>query len=434
MFLQKMRFLADWRTYKEVIEAAAVFFKYSESKIESYQVARFNRIWEDAYSNIPFYEQWKHDNKLPNKIEDLNELNGWPILTKKEIRDNEHLLLRATSPIGFAITSGSTGVPLRIPVSASNATKQNMWIGRAANGYLPGQKTFLIWGHQHLYGSGLKRIKNLIIRRIKDSILGYKRISAYDTSIAAMTKAFKSYNSYKPELVIGYSSTILSFVRCNKQATMVHKPKLVLCTAGPLSEKEREEIRNFFNSPLCMEYGSVECGVMAYTVDDCDHYNVCWNSHIIQGETDDNGNIKNIVTTLTDRYFPLIRYDIGDYLVLSDSDNRKSVTQFNNISGRPTDIVTLSDGTSFFPMLIEACVEHLEGLIAHQLVVDDNCLEILLVASRRLASSDFDSVYKQLFGVLPSLKQQQLIITQVEELHKNAGGKTPLVMRKSQIQ
>lgn len=430
MNLHKIASLLDNETYQDVLKASAVFFEnQSDERLHSYQVSKFNKIWNDAYRNIPFYSRWKEVNLLPDRIRNLSELYEWPIVSKQDISKNESLIYRDTPPSGVSITSGSTGIPLKLPVWHSNATKQNMWIGRAANGYLPGGKTFLIWGHHHLHGKGLAKIKNKAVRNLKDFCLNYKRISAYDTSIKAMSHAFKAYNSFKPQLIIGYSSSILSFVRTNQHMQNIHTPSLVICTAGPLSIKEKEEIRHFFKAPLCMEYGSVECGVMGYTVCDCDHYMVFWNTHIIQGKPDGKNYIKNIVTTLNNRYFPLIRYDIGDYLVIPEKEDLTSIHNITDIIGRPTDIVSLEDGTSFFPMLIEACVEHLNGIIAHQLIVKDNQLEILIVSMTQHSKADIESVYEKLYGVVPALKKQSIKISQVEELLKNKGGKTPLVIR-----
>ena len=37
---------------------------------------------------------------------------------------------------------------------------------------------------------------------------------------------------------------------------------------------------------------SVECGVMAYSISDCSHYNVFWNTHLIQGFKEEHGDVK----------------------------------------------------------------------------------------------------------------------------------------------
>lgn len=427
----QFQYLLNKRTLTSVIQRSSLFFaKSSLIDISTYQIERFNEVWQDAYQNIEFYRQWKNNNRLPDKISSLDELSSWPILSKKEIMESPSLIMRQTPPNSYVITSGSTGVPLKIPSWGNNETKENAWIGRAANGLKPGEKTFLIWGHHHLRGAGFARIKNNIVRAIKDYILGYKRVSAYDTSVRAMKKTFVKYQKFKPVFVVSYSSSMLAFVRSNKDQVNIHRPQLVLCTAGPLSDKEKDEIRTFFKCPLCMEYGSVECGVMAYSLDNCHHYNTFWNAHLIQGLCDEHGGIKNIVTNLSLKYFPLIRYDIGDYLDIDETENLNSILKINSIVGRPTDIVTLDNGTSFFAMLIEACVEHLDGLVAHQLVVEGTKLEILLVALKKLDESDIMSVREKLYVVVPDVKCCDLRITQVDELLKNDGGKTPIVIRK----
>lgn len=428
--LNKVKFLIEKHSFEGVLESSSLLFDCNDKQsIREFQVKYSNDVWQDAYHNIPFYRMWKEKHHLPDSINDLTELMEWPILSKKDIRENIELVMRNSTPQAYAITSGSTGVPLKIPVWHDSQAKINMWIGRAANGISPNVKTFLIWGHHHLYGTGLIRIKNIIVRQLKDYILDYKRVSAYDTSVKAMNLAYEKYLTYKPDFFIGYSSSVLSFIRCNKNKPNPYPPKLVLCTAGPLSPKERQEIKDFFHSSLCMEYGSVECGVMAYSVDNCSHYNVFWNTHIIQGVKDNHGGIKNIVTTLSKKYFPLIRYDIGDYLDIPDKQDLSSILRINAIVGRPTDIVTLNNGVSFFAMLIEACVEHLEGIISHQLIVMNSELQILLVNSRKLSDEDFLSVRKKLYAVIPNLKDYPLSIKQVNELHKNKGGKTPIIIR-----
>lgn len=428
--LSTLRFIFNKKSYELTLKKASLFFSNATKEdIFKYQVEQFNQVWKDAYENIEFYKRWKEDNHLPNQIYSLSELSNWPIITKKEIISSKDSIYRKYPPKSFVVTSGSTGVPLSIPSKGNIDTKANTWIGRAANGLIPGEKTFLIWGHHHLRGTGIARLKNNSIRFLKDLVLGYLRVSAYDTSMIAMNKAFKRYQKFRPKFVVAYSTSMLGFVRCNSHQNEVHRPQLVLCTAGPLSDIEKKEIQDFFKCPLCMEYGSVECGVMAFSVNNCTHYNTFWNEHIVQGFKDNQGYIKNIVTNITHRYFPLIRYDIGDYLDISEYEDLNSIIKINSIIGRPTDMVTLSNGTSFFAMLIEACVEHIDGLISHQLLVNSDKLEILLVAQRILNKEDFESILNKIYIVVPDLRKCSITIKQVDELIKNRGGKIPIVVR-----
>ena len=64
-----------------------------------------------------------------------------------------------------------------------------------------------------------------------------------------------------------------------------------------------------------MEYGSVECGLMAHTRPSDGNYFVFWTTRLLQADKQGDGQYRNLVTRLTRTYVPLIRYDIGDYLV-----------------------------------------------------------------------------------------------------------------------
>lgn len=175
----------------------------------------------------------------------------------------------------------------------------------------------------------------------------------------------------------------------------------------------------------------MECGVMAYSINDVSHYKVLWNTHLLQGLVDENNKTRNIVTLLTKKYFPLIRYDIGDWLELPEGESLSNILTIKNIIGRPTDIVTLPNGTSFFPMLIEACVEHLDQIIAHQLIVEGTNLTINIVGGKRYDKAEINSVRSNLYAIIPDLTNTNVQINQVDELTKVKSGKTPLVIRKS---
>lgn len=400
-------------------------------EIKSFQVERFNVVWSDAFSNIPFYRDWKNKYNLPEKISSLEELAQWPLISKRNLQENKQSLLRDNKkPTGYIKTGGSTGEPLHLPTWEDTETSPSMWLGRAAYGIEPGMKIFLIWGHHHLYGKGIKRQLNLVKRSLKDWLSNMKRVSAYDISENAMSLVFKEYNQFSPEFIIGFSASVLSFVRVNQKEKEQQnfKIKAVLCSAGPLSVSENQEISSFFNAPVCMEYGSAECGVMAYTIPSSSEYITFWDTHLLQGMKDEFGEVKNIVTRLTDCYFPLIRYDIGDYLELENDVDFNSVCKIKTVKGRPSDMVRLNDGTTFFGAAVGDCVKQIQTIVANQLHVYQNGVQLNVTAIQPLTESDFSLIKLRLTTIIPGLKTQNLIITQTEQLQKTIGGKTPLVV------
>jgi len=259
-------------------------------------------------------------------------------------------------------------------------------------------------------------------------VMNSYRFSAYDLSMEKMQEAAKNMINFRPKSIIGFSAAILAFCRTNamNQNSIVNLGiKCVICSAGPLSKEEQFEISSFFNAPLCMEYGSVECGVMAYTNTDTSNYDIFWNTHLIETEKDNFG-YKNIVTQLTSQYFTLIRYDIGDYLDLSDYTLRP--ISVKTIIGRPSDIVSLLDGTSFFGSLIGDCVKQVKTIISSQLFVSKDLLEIHVITSSPLNYNDKNLIKNRCYILVPSLKKIKLEIVEKQVLHKTPAGKIPLII------
>ena len=408
----------------------------SRQAIEAAQVEAFNRLWKDAVEHIQFYKRWQKKYDLPDSVGRLDELVSWPILTKTDLRDTQAFVRdNAPLPKGRIMTGGSTGEPVRLPSWGDNVTGISQIIGRMAYGIMPGDKTFLLWGHEHLYGTGIKRKINTFKRRLKDWVANWRRVSAYDLSESAMKSAYLEFAKFRPKFVIGFSPAVLAFVRHNKgKKGSVNSVRTILCTAGPLTKEEKHEIEEFFGGVVCMEYGSVECGVMAYTRPSDGWYNVFWNTHLLQSQRQPDGEYKNIVTRLTDCYVPLIRYDIGDYLDLDqafDADNARSVLEIRTVKGRPSEMINFKCGVSFFGALIGDCVKQVPEIIGSQIAVDENAdkLEIRITAANPLGEDKLALVKNRFELTVSGAQKVDVSVVQVEKLYTTVGGKVPRVVR-----
>lgn len=407
----------------------------SRLDVETLQTQSFNKVWYDAWRNVPFYSIWKQKYGLPDQINDLKELISWPVLFKADLRDlSLFKRLDMPEPSGQILTGGSTGEPVRLPSWGDPVSGVSQILGRRAYGIEPGDSTFLLWGHEHLYGMGFKRKINALKRRIKDWLAGWKRVSAYDLGADAMHDAYKVFADQQPKFVIGFSPAVLAFVRHNAQhAGKVKSVRVVLCTAGPLTKDEKAEIEQFFGGKVAMEYGSVECGIMAYTRPTDGEYNVFWNTHLLQAVRDGD-NYKNIVTRLTDCYVPLIRYDLGDYLEINPSeaeDSARSVLHIKSVKGRPSEMISFKCGVSFFGALIGDCVKQVPEIISSQIAVNENDdkMEIRVTADCAL-TEDMLALVKNRFGLtVADANKLDLKVIQVGQLFTTMGGKIPRVVR-----
>lgn len=415
---------------------------------ERYQVEKFNAVWKTARENVPFYRKWQEKFGLPDEILSLAELKDWPILTKADLRNLEDFVRTDVPyPSGRCLTGGSTGEPVRLPSWGDPMAGVSQTIGRAAYGIEPGDRTFLLWGHEHLYGTGIKRKINAYKRRFKDWLAGWTRVSAYDLGAEAMHYACAKLIKAHAKFIIGFSPAVLAFVRQNAaQAHRVSSVRVILCTAGPLTPDEKQEIVDFFTPTstfapqpsarvprLCMEYGSVECGIMAYTRPSDGEYDVFWNTHLIQAKKED-GEYKNLVTRLTDCYVPLIRYDIGDYLELDPAhevDNERSVMEIKTVKGRPSEMLNFKCGVSFFGALVGDCVKQVPEVVSSQIAVDEenDLLEIRVTANNALAPASLDLIKDRFRLTVENANRLAIRVVQIPRLFTTVGGKTPRVVR-----
>ncbi len=433
MFWKTLNFLVRRQDYFNVIEVAACDFSRQTRELrEAHQVEQFNRVWADAYGNTPFYAKWKQEHGLPDGIQSLDETESWPIVTKRDLQKGADLLVRTDRPAdGHSMTGGSTGEPMRFGTWKEDGGLgvAHSWIGRRMYGVEPGDRTALLWGHQHLYGKGLNRQINVLKRKTKDRLLNFRRIQCFDLSPSAMQSACSQIVRFSPTFLIAVSCTATAFCRANRaQADACRRLglKCVMCTGGALSEDERAEISTFFNAPVCMQYGSVECADMAHTVPS-GGYNVYWQTHILQPVADDYGAQRNIVTCLTRRYLPLIRYDVGDYLNLYPDETRRP-HRFISVEGRPNEIIKFSDGSAFYGGLLGECVKQVPKVLAHQTIIHGDEVLICVLADGKLTPEEADLIVLRSRTVVPALKTKKVSAEQRDRLKVSIGGKVPLVI------
>lgn len=406
---------------------------------EAIQVDLFNKVWKTARENVPFYTGWQQKHALPDEIRSLEELNRWPILTKADLRNLGPFVRKDVDhPRKYLVTGGSTGEPVRLPTFGDETVSASQVYGRSRYGVHTGDRTFLLWGHEHLYGKGFRRKINILKRRLKDWLANWTRVSAYDLGEEAMTRAYAIYKRKKPAFVLGYSAAVLAFCRINRaHRREVGSVRVVLCSAGPLTPAEKAEIEDFFGAKVAMEYGSVECGIMAYTRPADGRYDVFWNTHLIQAERD-NGEYRCLVTRLTECYVPMIRYDIGDYLKLNpeEQDNAaRSVLEIDDVKGRPSEMIHFACGASFFGALIGDCIKQIPSVIQSQMEVDpvNNMLQVSVVTSgKELSDSDKDLIKGRILLTVQDANKLTIRVVQVPRLKMTVGGKIPRIVFKEE--
>ena len=311
-------------------------------EVEAVQLARWNQAWEDARLRFSFYRHWQRTYGLPDRLGSLEELRSFPVLRKRHLQRAAAEIFREAGPSPTVATGGSTGEPLRFPVSRNDMDGfyANGWVGRSWVGARPFDRIVLIWGHAHLLGErpGLARAARSAARVLKDRFVNTVRLDAYRLTRETAAPYLDVLRRNPGAVVLAYASAcekLLDHVEDTGIRRPAWAPTHVILTSERMEPATPERIRELWGSLPVIEYGTGELGVVAYSTTESLALRLLWGSfHGRIGEEDE-----LVVTTLDRRLFPLIHYGTGDRL--AGADDPDAVLSCREVLGRRNDAVRI---------------------------------------------------------------------------------------------
>ena len=318
--------------------------------IRARQLAALKTTLKHAYETVPFYRAaWRAAGVHPSDVQTLADLEAFPILTKNDIRRHEHALISNAydaSKLRLKRTSGSTGVPLNIRIDepavqwkTACTMRSDQW-----SGYRLGQRVAKVWGNPEYRHFGLKgRLRNYFFDRAVylDTLnLNGERIAAFAAQL----------QRHRPGLIFGHAHS-LYLLACSlkKSGTLGIRPNGIISTAMLLHDWQRTVIEQVFDCPVTNRYGCEEVSLIASECEvhrglhvNCDSVY----TEISPGEPGASATGALVVTDLSNRAMPLIRYRIGDVVVGSDRTCScgRGLPMIERIEGRDADYVLTPAG------------------------------------------------------------------------------------------
>jgi phenylacetate-CoA ligase len=290
----------------------------SVNEIKELRDSKLNKLIHYTYNNSPFYKnRFDAIGIRPDHIKGVEDLSKLPVMSKKEILDNEKYLIvpNFNQKLYTRKTGGSTGMTLHFMKEADALALNDAIMYRCYNWYGIdiGDKQVRFWG---VPVTSKLRWKE----QIKDAILNRIRVSAFDISESSCLEQYKRIKNFRPAYFYGYTTAIYGFCLFMKKLGIDLNSlnlKAVICTAEKMYPHHRELFNDVFNCPVVDEYGSSENGILAFQ---CKNGNMHTMSDqmCIEFLDEDNQQVKPgelgriVVTDLASYAMPLIRYDIGD--------------------------------------------------------------------------------------------------------------------------
>jgi len=415
-----------------------------EDRIRRIQEKRFLAVVDYAYRNVLFYrKRWDAAGVSPADIRTLGDIEKLPVITKEDIRTGfpEETVSRRVNLADCLVfqTSGSAGEPCTIAWDRNFAIRFLTLTSPRFAGHFWGvdlrSATYAV-----VIGRG-DTLPPVSLDDREEPLTGNTLVRGDISFIDALEppgRIIQFINEIRPDFVGGYPG-ILAMVayHAKMHAVPVHSPKAICLTAERVSPQSRALIEEVFCAPTAMCYAATEAGVMGATQLSGDSYKL-FNWDVVVELLDDadrpvspgkTGSV--VVTTLTNRAMPLIRYaGLADFASFRTEGDATDEGYFDHIEGRRLEALIRSDGKRVNPYLVDAILADVQGITQYQVVQDTlHDLEIIFVPDRSLPGilPDWEPVLRQFEGLLGP--QTRFHITPVETIPRKEGGhKTPLIV------
>lgn len=305
-----------------------------------------------AMEHSPFYRDYytAHGIRLKD-LQDPAVLSELPFTDKALVRENfARIATDEATPRSSSVsrTGGSTGLPLRLLRDDRFPARALEWRLFRWWGVDPWANRAIITRHM-LTGraKALHDLQWLPSRRVQ--------LDAYRINDDTAREFARQWNSTQPQVLIGYGGGVLDTLRrLRRLGIELAPPRAVGVTAAPLAPSVRREIEDEVGTPCYDHYRAAE---VPWIAGECTHrtgLHVFADVRRVEILDDEDravahgteGNV--VVSDLTNRVFPMIRYRLGDISSLLPDlcGCGRALPRLGVISGRSSDALRLPNGTT----------------------------------------------------------------------------------------
>jgi len=285
----------------------------SAGQLQQYQQRQFNTMVRFAMENTDYYRNRYQGIAGPDF--DAAQL---PVLTRQAVVEQRDAMVAGgldQPGLKLGYTGGSTGKPLAFYYTDEKTEYMRAGMMRSYRwaGWRPGERVLNFWGAQRDV-----RKPRTLADRLRRYAAAEQTLGAYEFSEADLLQWARRVQSWKPTLLQGYASILAElaqFVR-HKHLRMPATVKGVFTTAEVLHDWQRTVIESAFSCTVFNQYGSREVPNIGLQ---CAHGSFHVFSDLVKLESLPlDGEHRLLVTSLTNRVMPMIRYELGDLGRLQD--------------------------------------------------------------------------------------------------------------------
>jgi phenylacetate-CoA ligase len=378
------------------------FQTYGAEEVRQRQRALLAATLLHAHEHVPYYRRVLSDCGVVDggKVL-LDRFTDVPVLEKATLREHfDDLRADDADPSGLLLntTGGSTGEPVRFLQDRAThdwkvATKVlfNAWAG-----IRPGARTLVLWGSEKDLAQASRSAASRVGAWLRNEIA----LNAFHMTEADMRAYTRAHNAFRPEFVLAYAQSIYQWARFIEAADLqVAPPKAIMTSATNLEPDMRATIERVFGARVYDRYGSREVGDIACENGDGMGLLVAPRTQFVEvvdaaGRPVPPGELGDVVVTLlTNRAMPLIRYRIGDAARMALGPvGDVAWPRLTEIAGRVTDIFYTADGEQVYGGYFTRMFYRMPSVAQFQIVQEAyDHMVLRIVPSRQATEAGLDA-------------------------------------------
>lgn len=348
---------------------------WSKERLEAYQLEQLSKLLNHAYENVPYYRKVFDDRGLkPEDIQDFDDLQKLPFLTKEIVRENLDNLKARDYPddkFEYVTTSGTTSGAMG-PLGfyyEKGVSRAREWAFMKTQwdriGYRFTDKCVILRGYVSKSENKSKFWEYSLFGR-------WLILSPFQMSDENLPNYIEKIRKFKPKFFQAFPSEIIILAKFMEENNI--KPfssvKALLLGSENVYVDQRDFLEEIFDCRVYSWYGHAEQAVLAGECEVSTNYHIFPGYGIVEfidksGKliTKENELGEIVATGLNNFVMPLIRYRTMDLGTFSNAGcecgrNYKLITR---IEGRLQEMVVTRDKTLISLTAILAAIKRLEG-------------------------------------------------------------------------
>ncbi|MBR9758306.1 MAG: hypothetical protein GYB39_09485 [Algicola sp.] len=353
--------------YLRYLKAWKAFDNMSEPELEAIQKKRLDHILEHAVKTVPFYKDVAYES-----------LSDFPILTKALLRAHKNELVSNLFDIKTLDQHYSSG---------SSGQQSFTYMAREHTFYLRALQTH--WWQWSGYEVGDKLLqfgisqKRSFVKKAKDFFYHCFYTKAFGLSETDLKAILKRISKKNGVYIAGYPSVINQLALAEMDLRASPNVNGLICFGDKLFKHYRENIAQVFgeDATLIDTYGCAEGLLMACKYD-LDYYYIM-SPHVVIELVDDAGRaVKDgemghvLVTCLTNKAMPLIRYKLGDLAIKLPKEKYPAQRKLQypllqKVVGRETDVIKTTQGITLNVHSFTGVLEYFQEIKQYKIIQND---------------------------------------------------------------